>query len=749
MRKLMWFAIGFLAACTFCAYFYISGRLWCAGIILVMALLFGWFSRKQAYLAVISLVLLGCALGFGWNWVYDSAYLADARNMDGNTVPASVTVSGCSEPGNYGSVADGRVVINGKTYSVRLNLYENVDVSPSDVISGIFQFRYTALGGSKEPTNLRTEGTVLILYPRGDVTVNCSEKTVWRDYPAVWRQNLVDRLKRALPGDTEGFAAALLLGDRSGIDYETNTAFKVSGISHIIAVSGLHVSILFGLIYTLSLHKRFLTGLLGIPLLILFAAVVGFTPSVTRACVMQILMLIALLANKEYDPPTALAFSVLVMLAVNPLVAASVSFQLSVSCMAGIFLFSGKISNWLKELRFFKRIKGRKFVVKCKGWLISSIAVTISSAVFTIPLVATYFETVSLVSILTNLLTLWVVSFIFYGLMLLCGVSFLSTAAASAVGWLISWPIRYVAGAAKLLGGFPLAAVYTKSIWIVLWLALCYGMLVLFLLAKRKRPVLFTCLGAISLCAALLISWIVPLTDRCRMTMLDVGQGQCILLQSDGKTFMVDCGGSSDSFAADQASEYLLSQGVSRLDGIILTHYDADHAGGVQNLLTRISTDALYIPDVSDDGSIKLELMNLNMPVFLVASDKKITFGGAEITIFASESTNGGNESGLSILFRKENCDILITGDRGQLGEMLLLHRTDLPQLDVLVAGHHGSAWSTGEELLAKTAPETVMISAGRNNPYSHPSPVLLDRLEEWGCIVYRTDLMGTIIYRR
>lgn len=749
MRKLMWFAIGFLAACTFCSYLLVPGLLLCAGIIMVMALIMGWLSRKHTYIAVISLMLLGCALGFGWFWVYDSAYLSDARVMDGKTASVSVTISGFSEEADFGIVANGRVAINGKTYAVRVYLQDKAELSPSDMVSGIFEFRFTTLGGSREPISQRTEGTVLLLYQRSDVAIRETEEISWRDYPALWRNRIAEMLRQSLPSDTAGFATALLLGDRSGIDFSTNTAFKVSGISHIIAVSGLHVSILFGLIYTLSLHKRFLTGLIGIPVLILFAAVVGFTPSVTRACIMQILMLLAMMTNKEYDPPTALAFSVLVMLTANPMTAASVSFQLSVGCMVGIFLFYERISLWLQERKCFKRMKGRKLVTKCKRWFISSVSVTVSAAVITTPLVATYFGTVSLVSVLTNLLTLWVISFVFYGLMLVCGISLLSTAAAIVIGLFISWPIRYVIATAKLLSGFPLAAVYTKSIWIILWLAGCYGLLVWFLLSKQKRPILFACFATIGLCAAMLISWIIPLTDGYRMTVLDVGQGQCILLQSEGKTFMVDCGGDSDSFAADQAAEYLLSQGVSKLDGIIITHYDADHAGGVQNLLTRIPTDALLIPDISDGSRSKLELMRLPINVQLISTDTIITFGSTEITIFASETTNTANESGLSILFRKESCDILITGDKGALGEMLLMHHAQLPELDVLVAGHHGSSGSTGEELLAKTMPQTVIISAGRNNPYGHPSPALLERLEDWGCTVYRTDLMGTIIYRR
>ena len=741
MRKLMWFAIGFLVACTFCSYFLIPGLLWCAGLILVMALTLGYFSRKHGYLALISMILLGCAIGFGWFWVYDSAYLSNARAVDGTCISTNVTVSSYGEPVNSGTAVDGRVVINGKTFDVRIYLHEDQTLSPGDQISGNFEYRYTALGGYKVPTSLRSEGTVLILYQDSAVSVTPAEKASLLDYPAIWRGKLCRILEEALPGDTAGFAKALLLGDRSDIEYQTNTAFKVSGISHVIAVSGLHVSILFGLIYMLTLGKRFLTGLIGIPVLILFAAMVGFTPSVTRACVMQILILIAMMFNREYDPPTALAFSALAMLVVNPMTAASVSFQLSVGCMVGIFLFYERISRWLYERRIFRIKKGPRLVTKCKRWLIVSVSVGISTAVITTPLVATYFGTVSLVSILTNLLTLWVIAFVFYGLLLVCAVGLLSGAAAAVLGWIISWPVRYVTGTAKLIAGFPLAAVYTQSIWIVLWLALCYGLLVLFLLSKKKRPMQLVFSAAMSLCAALLVSWVTPLTDSYRMTVLDVGQGQCILLQSEGKSFMVDCGGDYDDSAADEAAEYLLCQGVTRLDGIILTHYDKDHAGGVQYLLTRIPTDRLYLPDVVDEGGIKSALLGMNIPVHMVSIDTKITFGQAEISIFASETTNAGNESGLSILFRKENCDILITGDKGALGEMLLLHHQKLPKLDVLVAGHHGSSNSTGEALLTQTMPDTVIISAGKHNPYGHPSEALLARLNAFGCKIGRAHV--------
>ena len=134
--------------------------------------------------------------------------------------------------------------------------------------------------------------------------------------------------------------------------------------------------------------------------------------------------------------------------------------------------------------------------------------------------------------------------------------------------------------------------------------------------------------------------------------------------------------------------------------------------------------------------------------VITVTDDLLIQFGKSNIRIYGPETNNLGNESSLCVLFQRENCDILITGDRGSLGETLLMHRAELPELDVLVAGHHGSAGSAGEELLEKTRPEYVFISVGGNNRYGHPSKKLIGRLEDAGCVIYRTDLYGTIIYR-
>lgn len=744
MRKLMWFTVGFGAGCAFFAYFdsswVLSAAFFTAAAAVIALMLTRWFRTCRIPAAILTGLAVGCAMFY----LYDQTTLADAKQLDGQIVRTTVVVRDYSYDTNYGCAFDGTITLDGKLCRVRVYLNDKVDLEPGNRVIASFQFKKTTGGGVDEVLYHRGQGIFLLAYQKGNAVIERCWSTPWRDYPAVWRQELKKVIDRSFPEDTAGFAKALLLGDRMDIDYETNTAFKVSGISHIIAVSGLHVSILFGLVYFMSGRRRFLTTLLGVPVVLIFAAVAGFTPSITRAAIMQILMMLSLLCQREYDPPTALGFSALVMLIVNPLVITSVSFQLSFACMAGIFSFSDPIRSWLLDE---KRLG--KWDNSLTRGLSSSVAISISSVVFTTPLVAVCFGAVSLVSILTNLLTLWVITFIFYGIMAVCVIGFYSASAASALAAVVSWPIRFVLWTAKSLASFPLAAVYTRSGYIVAWLVFVYILLVIWMLLRRRSVALFGSLAAVTLCSAIALSCAEPLLDDYRMTMLDVGQGQAILLQSDGKTFLVDCGGDDDETAADVTAETLLSQGITRLDGIILTHYDRDHAGGLQYLLTRIDVDLLMLPYSYDENGVGENLAAM-VPdaVVTVMEDQVLTYEDTKICVFAPVSYNSGNESSMCVLFQTENCDILITGDMGLPGERLLMKYHDLPQVDVLVAGHHGSKDSTGEALLRQTMPEYVFISVGEDNRYGHPAPSLLQRLLEFGCIVFRTDESGTIIYR-
>lgn len=748
MRKLMWFTIGFSIAAAVGSYaLALQWYLLAAGVCAVLLGVGLVCMLRIPKVRIAAMVCFGCIVGFCFQAGFEWLYVSTARAADEQTLAVSIYASDYFYETEYGCAVEGRVELNGKSYKVRAYLPEDTVLAPGDWVNGDFLFKSTLPGCSKESSYYRSDGIFLLAYPGEDVTVLQPERMPLSGYPAYIRQYIGGMIDYLFPADTAGFARALLLGDTDGIDYETDTNLKISGIRHVIAVSGLHVTILFSLVYAFTGRKKWLTAIIGLPILFFFAAVAGFSPSITRACIMHALTVIALLFDREYDPPTALSFAVLVMLLLNPWTLTNVGFQLSVGCMAGIFLFSEPMKNWLMDRSRLGRFHG--WIKRLLGPAASGISITISAGIVTTPLCAYYFGVVSLVSMLTNLLTLWIISFVFYGIMLSCVVALVHVKVAGAIAWVISWPIRYVLKMAQWMAELPLSAIYTESVYIVAWLVLCYVLLAAFWLMKKKQPLLFGCCAALTLCVALFASWMEPLSDDCRVTVLDVGQGQCILLQSQGRNFLVDCGGSDDASAADEAAALLLSQGISQLDGLIITHYDRDHAAGAGYLLTRVEADCLYLPNcVDDDGTGDALYDYKDGAVYHVDQDVVVTFGDAKITLIPSESNLNNNESGLCVLFQTENCDILITGDRSANGERELIEHMELPKLEVLIVGHHGSKYSTCRELLIKTNPQYAFISVGAENHYGHPTDEVLQRLEDFGCIVYRTDQNGTIIYR-
>lgn len=747
MRRLMWFAIGLAAACALSVYLLPVDILLWLGIPLAILAAAGLLLPADTRWKVAVFLCFGLSIGFLWFHIFDSQYLAPARSLDGKTVELTLEATDFSFDSNYGITVDGKAELSGRTYQIRTYLHHKEAVSPGTRITGLFELRYTAPGGVSPATYHGGNGILLLAYQEKIHETVIPQEQTFSHLPAYLRLQLQQLLERLFPQDILPFVKALLLGDTSDLSYETNNDLTVSGIRHVAAVSGLHVSVLFSMVYFVSGKQRGLTVLIGFPALLLFMAISGFSPSIVRASLMQMLMLLALLLKREYDPPTGLAFAVVVMLAVNPLVITSVGFQLSVASVAGIFLFAGRISGWLLDEKRLGRF--RKRWKKSSAKLAVSVGVSLGAMLTTAPLVAFYFGAVSIISPVTNLLCLPMVTAAFCGIIVSCILGVIWMPLGTFAAWAVSWVARLALEISHILASIPLAAVYTESIYITAWLVFCYLLLTVFLISKQKRPLILTSCAALTLCMALLASWVEPLMDDYRLTVVDVGQGQCVLFQSGGRTYMVDCGGSYEDDAADVAAAVLLSQGITQLDGLILTHYDTDHVGGAPYLLSRVPAKVLILPECEEDREFEEGLLaGFSGECIRGDRDLQITWGDSTITVFASKYFGNSNETSLCVLFQEEECDILITGDRGILGETILLHGADIPELDVLVVGHHGSSGSTGEALLAATKPKQAVISVGATNPYRHPSAATLERLAAYGCRVRRTDLEGTIIIR-
>ena len=743
MRKLMWFTIGFAAACVLGAYCAVG--IWLAAVFAILGIPL-FFLKKRA-LTITGIICLGLCIGIVWCNGYQNFYIQSASRYDGETVCATVTVADYSYETDYGAAADCEILLDGKTFRLRVYLTGEQSLSPADTLTGDFRLRLTTPNSKQGSTHHQGEGIFLLAYADEEVSIEKSTQVPLRLYPAVLRQNIIRILDDVFSDDILAFARALLLGDDSLLSYKTDTDFKISGIRHIIAVSGLHVSILIALVYLLSGRRRILTAVLGLPILFLFAAIAGFTPSVVRACIMQGLMITALLFKQEYDPPTSLAFAVLVMLVINPLTITSVSFQLSVGCIIGIFLFYAHIYRYLYQK--MGEPKGKTIWCKILRGICAGVAVSVSATIVATPLSAIYFGTVSIVGILSNLLIMPVVSIVFYGIALCCVLGAFWLPGAKFLGILVNFLIRYILLIAKIMATPHFAALYTCSIYAMLFLIFTYLLFVVFCWSKEKRPKVFLLCVVSGLVVTLLLSYLAPRLDRYRVTVLDVGQGQAVLFQTAEGTYLVDCGGDNAKAAADTVAAELLSQGITQLDGVILTHYDKDHAGGVLPLLSRISAKKLYLPDMEDSGNICKTLQEAYKDSsILIKENMEISLNDHKIYLYPGADERDRNENSVCVLFQTENCDILITGDRNISGEQALLQQTQLPDLEILIAGHHGAASSTGLPLLQATHPEAVIISVGADNNFGHPAEDVLFRLELFGCQMFRTDLDGSILFR-
>ena len=745
MRILMWFVIGFVAS-TGIGVYALNGQvsLW---LLLLLLPGIALCVMKNISCKRVGTLIVGLSIGFAWLFVYDLCYLQPARAYDGITADCHIEIADYSKASDYGIRAQGQIALDGKNYQIQVYLNDVDSVAPGDVVSGKFTLRMTTVGSKEGATYHQADGIFLLGYPQEEIKIQKAKEVPSRYLPARLRNDILNHLDNLFEADTVAIAKALLLGEGDGLTYEQDTDLKISGIRHVVAVSGLHVSILMTMMY-MTFGRNKLVGLaVGTPLLLLFAAIAGFTPSVVRACMMQFLTLLALAANKEYDPPTALSFAVLVLLAINPLSVTSISLQLSTLCVVGIILVYPYVNGYLMGFMGNPNTKKRKD--KLLRAISSTISVSISATVMTAPVCAYYFGMVSVVGILTNLLTMWAVTIIFCGIVCACILGAIWLPLGQIVAWAIGWLIRYVMLVAGAISSMPWSAVYCCSVYIVVWFVFAYILLGVFLLSKKKHPIFFVLCLCAGLVASLVASHCEDDFDHYRVTVIDVGQGQSVLIQFEDRAYLVDCGGDSDTVTADTVTAQLLSQGIDRLDGIILTHFDRDHAGGVQNLQSRIAVDNLYIPNVYDDSGIRNSVVSaFEERVCWVNDTMQLGTVNGMLTLIPGQEYDDENENSTCVLFQMKNYDILITGDRNIAGEEQLLKQRYLPELDVLVAGHHGAASATGVALLNQTQPKVVVISVSEDNPYGHPAKDTLKRLQMFGCKILRTDEVGTIIFR-
>jgi competence protein ComEC len=514
----------------------------------------------------------------------------------------------------------------------------------------------------------------------------------------------------------------------------------------VVAISGLHLSILAGALFFLLRRPR--SRLLALPVLLFFTVMVG-SLSAWRALLMEVLILVAPLVRRQQDSLTSLAFALLVILAKNPLAVRSVSLQLSFGAMLGIVLLSSRFYATMDWSKLPYYLPAPISAILSGGW--SLFCTTLSASLALLPLAAWYYRQISLIALLSNLLVVWLFTPALVLGLLAVALTLLFPQAAPIWAVLPRLVAQVILFLVHRLGSLTFAALPLNNGYRQLWFFFLLFVLVLLGVCPglRKRPVISLGSLAVTLAVALLLSRLSVDTTAATMKVLDVGQGQCILLVSQGCTAAIDCGGSGSDSAGDLLADELQALGLSDLDLLILTHYDSDHSGGLSELFARISVDTVACPAILEEESGQQLLYSLaaeqGSSLVEVSEVTCYQLGAGQLTLYPPGDESGGNNGSLALLGAFRDFEFLITGDMDETGEQILVSRYDLPQVELLVAGHHGSKYASSELLLETVQPETAVISVGENNRYGHPTAEALARLWGIGADIYRTDQNGSI----
>ena len=763
MRALATGAFSFSASIFAAVYLEIGGFLLPLGIgsTLAAAAAACLWGRRPILRKRLVLVFLGLAAGFLWAEIYTQLWFQPAARLDDQTVVLHATVTDYPQTSTYGGVTLPARVETDRFARPLAVLYvdqQGEDLRPGDEISAVVHYTLADRTFSgEEITYYTAKGIFLQGEVYGRLEIDRPDRIPVQYWPAVLAEHLKEGIARAFPEPEAGIVQGIVTGNRDNLTDAFTSSLQRVGMSHTVAVSGMHLAFLAQMLVALGGRGRRSTAVLTILWAVLFSALCGHTPSVDRAAMMIVLLQIAPLFQRERDLPTSLGFALMVLLFLNPFAAAHIGLQLSFGAVAGIALVSDRIQDWLlKKLHLEKRpaSTGRRWLEKLPRFCVSTLSATLGASVLTTPLVAVYFDTCSLISPLANLLTLWAVGFIFVGGLLVGLLAMFLPGLGQILALPVTGLVRYVEGAVNLLAIPNLSALSMECLLYRGWVVFVYLLLLAALVCKgKKRPGIPVYASMFALCLSVLAVGISARLGDMLVAVLDVGQGQSVALCQKNCYALVDCGGNGPENAGDVAADYFQTRGVSRLDLLILTHLHDDHANGVQRLLERMQVEKILLPE--EDSALLCEILELarekDIAVETVTEDLYIqTNEEQNLTVYAPvEAAGETNERGLTVLADGGSFQALITGDMGAAGEENLLKIADLTKTEVLVAGHHGSATSTTQALLDAVKPEYAIISVGEGNLYGHPAQETLERLEAAGAEVYRTDWNGTIEIRK
>ena len=546
----------------------------------------------------------------------------------------------------------------------------------------------------------------------------------------IMRNAIRDRIAHIF-GDQAALFQGIMLGDRSELEKDVTAAMRLTGTAHILTVSGLHLSMLAGVIGMLlgcmPINRKTRFALLS-GFLLLFTALTGAAAGTVRACIMAMMREAARMRSRRYEPLTAIALAALLMTLVKPLWLLSASFQFSFLVVLGIQLFSGAASAF--AARYMRGALSR---------ISNIVSVSLCAQLGCVPMQLMLYGYVPLLSLPMNLLCALVMPSLLIGGWMTILVSVVSLRTGRFLGGILSVVADCFERMSLSMAGVKgsvlrLPAPQGGVVLLVL--------LLLLLLTERirygglKRPV------ALLAAAAALVSYAVRFDPQARYVQLDVGQGDASLFRWGRCAVLVDVG-PADSY---EALRYLRHEGLY-VDAVILSHLDEDHAGALGVLLaSEVDIPAVILAEdaqkeeTAQDVTDALELLaQKEIALYSVKRGDRIDVGNLAVNVLSPDGElSGSNERSLLLHATIEGVSFLLAGDLPLDSEP-----DTVPDVDVLKVAHHGSKNSTSDAFAAMASPTTAIISVGEGNWYGHPHKRVLNLFEDID--VLRTDEHGCI----
>ena len=552
------------------------------------------------------------------------------------------------------------------------------------------------------------------------------------------RRELAGSIAPGLSGERRAVLAGLVLGEEEGLSQELRDRFRSSGLYHLLAVSGQNVAFVAGgvlLIAWLLGISRLAAEVGALAAIGAYVMAVGWQPSVVRAGVAGALASLAWLVSRPRDRWYFLLLGAAVLLAWNPYSLFEPGFQLSFAAVAAIFLVVPRLEGVLEGYPLPRGLAG-------------IVAVSGACGLATAPILLLQFGSVPVYSIPSNALAAVAVAPCFGLALLTALLDHLLPEAAVAAAWLNGWLAAYIAACARLVGGLPGAEV--SSVGVLALSGLLAGLLIVGArLPAWRRPGLAVVVGV---AAVVLAGWklkpesVPPPPDGFRLTALDVGQGDSLLLQVREGAVLVDQGPPEA-----EVDDQLRRLGVRRLALLVLTHPQRDHVGGAAEVLERLEVDRVLDPtlpaDNPDQAAALAEARERSVPVVAARAGVTFRLGQLRLRILWPDGPGAAGEDpnlrATVILASYGRVDALLTAD----AESEVTLPLNPPPVEIFKVAHHGSADEGLGRLLELTKPRVAIVSCGRNNDYGHPTPSTMATLDARpGLEIFRTDRDGRVV---